>query len=80
MQDIAIYFTQEEYDNYRNGGLAIGYTTEQRNQLRKLQEIGFDVGLDTEPLNNMTKVRPIAVSEISWSENGVYVCRPCRPH
>lgn len=80
MKDIPVYFTHDEYDAYRNGELAIGYTAEQKKKLELIEQVGIDCELKTEPLSHMTKVRPVCVSSIEWADTGVYVCRPGRPH
>lgn len=75
MKDIAIYFTPEEYETYRNGDRAIGYNREQMRIMHAFETIGFDCQSQTAPLTQMTKVRPECLRDIEWSLIGMYVER-----
>lgn len=75
MKDVPIYFTPEEYDRYRNGDRAIGYTAQQKMVLQALENVGVDCELKTEPLSHMTKVRTECISDLKWSWTGMYVER-----
>lgn len=71
---VKIYFTKEQYDEFKSGnGRAIGYTEEEAIHLKRLERLGFDLSLKTDPINHMTKVDPSRVSPIGWSLIGVYV-------
>jgi len=71
---VKVYFTKEQYDEWKSGsGKAIGYTEEEAIRLKRLERLGFDCSLKTDPINHMTKVDQSRVSPIGWSLNGVYV-------
>lgn len=71
---VKVYFTQEQYDEWRCGnGRAIGYLEPEVDAMKKLERNGIDCGLTYDPLDHMTKVRPELVERIGWAEHGVYV-------
>ena len=71
---VKVYFTKEQYDEWKSGsGKAIGYTEEEATRLKRLERLGIDCSLKTDPINHMTKVDQSRVSPIGWSLNGVYV-------
>lgn len=78
MKDIPIYFTEESYNQYRNGGLAIGFTAEQRSYMQFMEREGIDCSLTSDPLECMTKVRHENVQTISYTHFGVYAHRKSR--
>lgn len=71
---VKVYFSADQYNEWRNGnGIVIGYTEEEATRLKRWQKNGIDCGLKTDPINHMTKVDPARVTPIGWSLNGVYV-------
>lgn len=75
MKWIKVYFTQDQYDEWKSGnGRAIGYLEPEVDAMKKLEKIGIDCGLSYDKLDHMTKVDPRRVTGIGWSsEHGVYV-------
>lgn len=73
MKWVKVYFSQYQYDKWKSGSLAIGYTEEEARRLKRLEREGINCDLKTDPINHMTKVDPSRVAPIGWSLNGVYV-------
>jgi hypothetical protein len=74
MKWIKVYFTQDQYDEWKSGnGKAIGYTESEVIAMRQLEKSGIDCGLKYDKLDHMTKVNPEKVERIEWSSHGVYV-------
>lgn len=77
MKDVVVYFSEEDYAAYRNKSIAIGFTSEQKQTLGKLEKFGIDCDLKESPLSQMTKVRFGDIAAIAREPEGfgVYVRR-----
>ncbi|HZG16942.1 MAG TPA: hypothetical protein VE710_18280 [Candidatus Bathyarchaeia archaeon] len=69
-----LYFTLEEYENYMNGSLAIGYSESEFEFLRIMESHGIDCKLKESPLNHMTKI-PQYQTFPRFEGTGYYVLR-----
>lgn len=75
MKWVPIYFTENQWDSWMSGNLAIAFTQDERDKMRECEKVGLSFDLKSDPLNHMTKVHPLSLRKVRTSLFGVYTSR-----
>jgi hypothetical protein len=70
---VPIYFTKSQWDSWKSGNLAVAFTQEDRDNMRRLESAGISCVLADDPLDHMTKVHPLSFRRIEDAMFGVYI-------